>query len=615
MTNAHSPASPPLPSAETWRARVERDLRGASFERKLVKTLLGGVTVQPLYTADDAPGSVGQPGSAPFVRGATAVPGWSVGAVVLEPDPRELGGRLAELRALSGTVARVRLCAAGRWGTLLGNRQILLEALSSAPEGLTLDLVGADCTLDDWSALAAAVPNARLGIDPLSARAVQGGGSTGVSCQAAAPLVLAGTASRARISTVPVSDAGGSGVLELAWALSCGVAWLRALRGAGASVEEASRRIQLDLALGTELFSEVARVRAARLLWARLTEACGQACGLSVHAVQGRRAMTRRDVWGNLLRGVTAATAGVLGGAQTVSLWPMDARAGVPGSLGRRLAVTTQLLLRDESHLDTVLDPLGGSWAVERLTHDTAERAWTLFQEIERQGGAEAVLTSGWLRAQADADHGARQARIRARRDTVVGVSDFAVAHQTQPDTRSVDRSALRAALGLDPLGPPGSSSRTGSSSRAGSSHTTAAPLPFRPDAAPFEALRDGAEALSLDSGVPTVHLCALGPLKERAARTAWVENALTAGGLAVETVTPDATLAGGVVVLCGSDARYQDLSALVALLRAEDCTLVLAGRPEALPDGIAVDHHLHAGADLVSVLDAIQTALAGGAA
>ena len=101
----------------------------------------------------------------------------------------------------------------------------------------------------------------------------------------------------------------------------------------------------------------------------------------------------------------------------------------------------------------------------------------------------------------------------------------------------------------------------------------------------------------------------------ERAARTAWVENALTAGGLAVETVTPDATLAGGVVVLCGSDARYKGLAALVSLLRAEGCTLVLAGRPAALPEGITVDHHLYAGADLVSVLDAIQTALAGGAA
>jgi methylmalonyl-CoA mutase len=414
-------------------------------------------------------------------------------------------------------------------------------------------------------------------------------------------MVLAGEASRARISTVPVAEAGGSGVLELAWALSCGVVWMRALLEAGASVSEASRCVRLDLALGTELFSEVARVRAARLLWARLTEACGEACGLFVHAVQGRRALTRRDVWGNLLRGVTAATAGVLGGAQAVSLWPMDARAGVPGSLSRRLAVTTQLLLRDESHLNAVLDPLGGSWAVERLTHDTAERAWALFQEIESLGGADAVLDSGWLRAKVDEDHAVRDQRVRTRRDTVVGVSDFAVAGETRPDTREVDLPALRAALSLPPHVPSASNQNP--------------PLPFRPTAAPFESLRDRSEALANGGTPPRVHLCALGPLKERAARTTWVENALMAGGLGVETVTPDATLSGGVVVLCGSDARYAGLRALLPLLRAEGCTLVLAGRPSALPEGTSVDHHLFAGADLVSVLDAIQTALAGGAA
>lgn len=599
MSDTPPPSPSALPDHATWRARAERDLRGAAFERKLVHQLLGGVTVQPLYTRDDAPAAAGAPGAAPFVRGSTTSPGWAIGAVVVEPDPRALSARLTELQELSADVARVRLDRTGVAGTLFGRVEQLAAALREAPGGLQLDLVGPELTMAEWAVLARALPQAALGVDPVGARAVNGGeGDLSVAYDTAAAMVLEGSASRARISTAAVSEAGGSGVLQLAWALACGARWLRALVGAGASVSAASARVQLDLALGTDLFVEIARTRAARLAWARLTEACGHACGLRIHAVQARRPLSRRDPWTNLLRGVTAATAGVLGGATAVSLWPMDARLGAPGALSRRLAVTTQLLLRDESHLDQVLDPLGGSWAVERLTRDLAERAWVLFQEIEGNGGAEGVLASGWLLRRVDADHAAQDARVRTRRRTLVGVSDFATPGETSPGTRAVDLDALRDELALaeptqfPPVGSP--------------------PLPFRPAADPFEQLWRRAEAARAAGRPASVELRTLGPLAERAARTTWVTNALLAGGLEVHEVAATADLGARVVVLCGSDARYARSGPLLASLQDAGALVVVAGRSAAMPHGATAAHHLHVGADLVAVLSAILNALDG---
>ena len=143
---------------------------------------------------------------------------------------------------------------------------------------------------------------------------------------------------------------------------------------------------------------EIAKLRAARLLWARVAQACGLPAvdrGISIHAVTSPRCLTARDPWVNMLRGTNEAYAAVVGSADVVTVLPFDAALGAPDELGRRMAINTQNILREECHLDKVRDPASGSYFVESLTHDLATAAWDRFQRIEIAGGMANQVRSG----------------------------------------------------------------------------------------------------------------------------------------------------------------------------------------------------------------------------
>jgi methylmalonyl-CoA mutase len=362
---------------------------------------------------------------------------------------------------------------------------------------------------------------------------------------------------------------GATAAWELAATIAAAVAYLRVLTESGLSVSEALGQVSFRLAADDDQFMTLAKMRAVRQLWARVADVAGDPDGGAavVHAETSLPMMTQRDPWVNMLRSTLAAFGAGVGGADTVLVYAFDVSipGGWPGtatSFARRIARNTQLLLLEESHVGRVLDPAGGSWFVEDLTNQLAERAWEHFQSIESHGGF--IDAHDYLAGQIG-DLAARRADdIAHRRMAITGVNEF-------PN------------LGEAPLPQGDSLGRAGVVVRY---------------AAEFEALRDRSDVYLAEHDTrPQVLLLPVGPLAEHNIRTTFASNLLASGG--VEAVNPGTVDAEGVAkavteagslkvaVICGTDKRYADEAAgIVRAARDAGVERVyLAGPQKALGD------------------------------
>jgi methylmalonyl-CoA mutase len=280
--------------------------------------------------------------------------------------------------------------------------------------------------------------------------------------------------------------------------------------------------------------------------------------------------LTRRDPWVNMLRTTIGCFAAAVGGADAITVLPFDAALGLPDDFARRIARNTSAVLHDESSLGRVIDAAGGSWYVETLTAELAEKAWDAFTAIERDGGALAALDNGHIGARIAAVREKRADDVAHRRAPLTGVTEFAL-----PDEAPLPRPAAPAPPAGGPL------------------------LPVR-WAEPFEALRDEVEAREPR---PTVFLATLGPLAAHSARVGFATNLFAAGGVRVVVGAVEDFAASGasVACLCGSDKSYADeaATAAAALREAGAAHIWLAGKADV--DG--VDGRLHAGCDALAVL------------
>jgi len=384
-------------------------------------------------------------------------------------------------------------------------------------------------------------------------------------------------------------DAGASAAQELGCSLATGVAYLRELTRAGLSVDAAAAQLEFRYAATADQFLTIAKLRAARRLWSRVTEVCGagrEGAGQRQHAVTSRVMMTERDPWVNMLRTTVACLAAGLGGAEAVTVLPFDSALGLPDALARRVARNTQSILLEESHLARVIDPAGGSWYVEQLTDDLARAAWAWFQEIERAGGQQAALGSGLVRERIAATWAERSEAIARRREPITGVSEFPNLRE-QPVVRE-----------------PAPSPYAGSAAAAADGG-----LPTVRRSEGFEALRTRSDAHLAETGHrPRVFLATIGPVAAHTARASFAANLFQSGGL--ETVPgegAEAFAASGAAVacLCSSDALYTEhaASTAAALKDAGAQRVLLAGKPG---EWSAVDGYIFVGCDAIAALTAV---------
>ncbi|MFE5514263.1 methylmalonyl-CoA mutase family protein [Streptomyces sp. NPDC056529] len=558
-----------------------KEVSGPEAEDALSTLLEDGLDTRPLYTARDAAPDPGLPGFAPFVRGGRAegntAGGWDVRQRHLAPD------NAAVLSDLENGVTSLWLG--------VGDAAVPVDSLAATLDGVYLDLAPVVLDAGDQTAAAAerlfrlyeergVVPDAargNLGADPLGHEARTGRPSYDLASVAGLARRCADGYPGLRALTVdalPYHEAGGSAAQELGCSLATGVAYLRGLTGAGLSVTEALGQIEFRYAATADQFLTIAKFRAARRLWARVAEASGapEAGAQRQHAVTSPVMMTRRDPWVNMLRTTIATLAAGVGGAESVTVLPFDDALGLPDAFARRIARNTSTVLIEESHLARVIDPAGGSWYVERLTDELAHAGWEFFRTIEREGGQEAALRSGFVGERLAETWAARSRKLATRREPITGVSEFP--HLAE---KPVERAPA-------PEPPSGGLPRV------------------RRDEA-YEALRARSDAHLAATGTrPRVYLAALGPAAAHSARLTFAANLFQAGG--IEPVTEGTFEESGAreACLCSSDALYEERAeATAAELRAAGAEhVLLAGRPGQYS---GVDTYLFAGCDAVALL------------
>jgi methylmalonyl-CoA mutase len=343
------------------------------------------------------------------------------------------------------------------------------------------------------------------------------------------------------VDATTVHDRGASDAQELAHSLAVGARVLRVLTEAGLSLDDAVRLVEFRYAATDEQFTTIAKLRAARRLWARVLELSGVGPAdrqQRQHAVTSRPMMSKYDPWVNMLRTTVAAFAAGVGGAEAVTVLPFDSPLGRPDAFGRRIARNTSHLLIDESHVAHVADPAGGAYAVEKLTDDLARTAWSLFGRIEDGEPLDAAIAATVARREAD---------VARRKRPITGLTEFPNLAEELPEREPDDVSDVR---------------------RYGAS---------------FEALRD-------DPAPSSVFLATMGTVASHTARATFAANLLAAGGVAVDVAgaTEDAgdlvaAYSGQrVVCLAGSDPTYTEWGRDAAdrLRQAGATHVIIAGKP-----------------------------------
>jgi methylmalonyl-CoA mutase len=688
---------------DQWKASVVAELKGAPFEKKLVTRTPEGINIQPLYTAADWPSDgdpSGFPGFLPMTRGGRtlghAVGGWDIRQEHLHPDPAEASKAILEDLEHGVTSIQVRLDAAACAGLdadareateLCGRDGVMAYSLGdfeSVFDGVQLDI--APASLDAGAAflpaaalLAALLRQRRLkpgsvrcafNADPLGALMAEG------QLQVPLDAALAQTADLAawtaanypqcmsvEVNTDAYHHTGATSTQDLAFAAATAVEYLRAMTSAGLDVDTAIRQVVFNMSVGCRFFQAIAKIRALRKMWAKVvttvggTAAAAQAMRIQVRT--SRRVLTRRDPWVNLLRNTVCCFAGAVGGADAITTAPLDAAIGPSDEFSRHLARNTQIILMEESHLNQVIDHAGGSWFLEKLTDQLAERAWALFQEIEGRGGMARAVTAGWVAQQIRAVEATRERNLATRKQAVTGVSEHPNVSE-QPVTRpKPDRAKLRAEastrlvawrrdhpcaaalaalaqVAAAPSRTPGALTEAAvkaaeagatlgqlsaalASAKAAGPPAHVEPLAIHPYAAAYEELRDASDQYTAKAGVrPQVFLANMGTPAECIARATYALNFFQAGGFGVVNndgfADPDAATAAfrqsgaKIAVICSTDKKYETVVEATAprLKAAGARTVILAGNPganEAKYRAAGVDRFIFIKCDVLGTL------------
>ena len=416
----------PAPDRAAWLALVEKTLKGAPLEG-LTRRTLDGLPIEPLYAANaNAP---------PIVRAAA---GWDVRTLVASADPAAANVEALADLAQGANSLLLRLDATGADGVAVGSADDLARVLEGvmldvAPVALDAGFLGPKAA--DWLGAAAKdAPAAPLSfhLDPLSALAETGASPGPIE----AHLIAAATVAARLAEPYPKAclflasgqaahEAGGGEALELGLAAASALAYAKALVRAGLPMDEALDRIVLCLAVDADAFLGIAKLRAARRIWARLAGACGADPTARVEARSSGRMLTRAEPWTNMIRLTTAAFAGAIGGADAVALGAFTDALGPPTTFARRQSRNVQLVLQEEAHLGRVIDPAAGSGYIEALTGELARAGWARFQAIEAAGGVVEALEAGLIAGWAAENRAELAARLARRELKLLGVTDF----------------------------------------------------------------------------------------------------------------------------------------------------------------------------------------------
>jgi methylmalonyl-CoA mutase len=669
-----APAEPllaefPEHSYEQWHQAAEQLLKGASFEKLLVSKTYEDITIQPLYRSEDIATLEHRqhlPGAGSHVRASHRNGflkcGWEVSQELITRCPAKFN-RIA-LEGLHGGQSELNIPMLERGLEPAGASAsgLVLQDLTSLHTALAgIDLGAISCF---WRAGSNAVPVAALyfaaaqqrGLDLKSLRGCFANDPLGdltrhgaladplaSRLDQLAALTRFASEQAPHIQTIVVQgdvyhNGGGSATQELGYAIASLVSYIDELQTRGIAPATAFQHVRLCLAVGSDYFMEIAKLRAARWLLSKVAASYGVTePNIHIHASTSRWNKTTYDAHTNMLRVTAEAFAAVVAGVDSLHIGPYDELVGGGDTFSRRIARNIHIILREECGLDRVIDPAGGANYIEWLTDQVAAKSWAIFQDVEAQGGILASLQSGSVQAAVATVCNAKIQNIRRRKDKVVGSNMY-------PDLKGAKLTPQPATAPHPPAAPAGSCDRgcafrpqaspsaaafiteaiaaaingassadlaSGCQASSTPSALTIQPIPQRRAAEEYEALRDASAAFAATTGAPPAILqLNLGPSGRYRLRADWTASFFEAAGFAVDGsrdfTTPAAAAAAAasskaaIAVITSDDASY--LEAVVPLATAlktarPALTLLVAGAPgdhEAAWRAAGIDHFVN---------------------
>ena len=601
-------------STEEWMAKITADLKGVPFEKKLVWKTGEGFNVNPFYRAEDIEGlktTESLPGEFPYVRGTKKDNDWKV-----RQNIEVCCFKGANEKALDLLTKGVTSLGFIIKGDEVNEENIatLLEGI--CPASVELNFNTCNCKAEKLIGILADYFKGKgvdaekcygsVNYDAFKKPLVKGKENSEWVEGAAAVLKAGQALPNYRVLAVNAflfNNAGAYISQELGYALAWGNELMAKLTEAGFTADEVAKKIKFNLGISSNYFMEIAKFRAARWLWAEIVAAykpaCECACKMVAHAQTSEWNMTVYDAHVNLLRSQTEAMSAALAGVDSITVRPFDKIYQTPDDFSERIARNQQLLLKEECHLDTVVDPSAGSYYVEVLTNSLADVAWKLFLEVEEKGGFSVAVNAGEIQNAVNASNVARKKAVATRREILLGSNQY-------PNFTEV---------AADKIQEKGSCC-------CGGGHCGEATIPaldFSRGASEFEALRMTTEK---SGKTPKVFMLTIGNLAMRLARSQFSANFFGCAGYkiidnlgfdTVEAGVEAAVKAGAeIVVLCSSDDEYAEFAPAAYKALAGRAEFVVAGAPACADDLKAqgIDQFVNVKSNVLETLKAFNAKL-----
>ena len=598
---------PPV-SYQEWRAKVETDLKGADFNKKLVWRTNEGFNVEPVYRAEDIADlktTDSLPGQYPYVRGTRTDNDWltrqdivadtaeeanAIALDVLNKGVNSLGFKVKDPADVAVLLKDITLSAVEiNLNTCPRNAVAVAEEL--------VKLVKAEGCEETFKG--------SVNYDPLRRQFRHGVEGVDVAEITATACKLLDVVAPVRgirclaVNSEILANGGAYIYEELGYALAWGTAWLTALTEAGRSINEVANRVKFNMCVSSNFFMEIAKFRAARMLWAQIVEQykpeCDCAAKMMVCASTSRFNQTIYDAHVNLLRSQTETFSACVAGVDSIVVTPFDVAYKKPDAFSERIARNQQFLLKEESHLDKVIDPAGGSYYVETLTVSISKEAWKLFLEVEDKGGFLACCNDDEVQKAIRESAEKRHTDVARRKEILLGTNQYPNVNEMAADKIVNLNGAFTCSCGHD---------ANACESPAG--------LPSKRAASDFEQLRLATEAAS---NRPKVFMLTIGNLAMRLARAQFSTNFFGCAGyeiidnLGFDTVEQgvDAAIEKGadIVVLCSSDDEYAELAPAAFKYLNGRAEFVVAGAPACMDDlkAIGINDYVHVRCNVLETL------------
>ena len=601
-------------STEEWMAKITADLKGVPFEKKLVWKTGEGFNVNPFYRAEDIEGlktTESLPGEFPYVRGTKKDNDWKV-----RQNIEVCCFKGANEKALDLLTKGVTSLGFIIKGDEVNEENIatLLEGI--CPASVELNFNTCNCKAEKLIGILADYFKGKgvdaekcygsVNYDAFKKPLVKGKENSEWVEGAAAVLKAGQALPNYRVLAVNAflfNNAGAYISQELGYALAWGNELMAKLTEAGFTADEVAKKIKFNFGISSNYFMEIAKFRAARWLWAEIVAAyrpaCECACKMVAHAQTSEWNMTVYDAHVNLLRSQTEAMSAALAGVDSITVRPFDKIYQTPDDFSERIARNQQLLLKEECHLDKVVDPSAGSYYVEVLTNSLADVAWKLFLEVEEKGGFSVAVNAGEIQNAVNASNVARKKAVATRREILLGSNQY-------PNFTEV---------AADKIQEKGSCC-------CGGGHCGEATIPaldFSRGASEFEALRMTTEK---SGKTPKVFMLTIGNLAMRLARSQFSANFFGCAGYkiidnlgfdTVEAGVEAAVKAGAeIVVLCSSDDEYAEFAPAAYKALAGRAEFVVAGAPACADDLKAqgIDQFVNVKSNVLETLKAFNAKL-----